>query len=127
VRFTNRLTVDIAVPAELRDVLVPNLVLQPLVENALRHGLAEQEKAGHISIEANARDGLLRLVVRDDGAGLPPGWNLDRSAGVGLTNTRARLAHLYGEEASLDLFGEPGGSGTVAVVWVPLKQASRMP
>jgi two-component system LytT family sensor kinase len=122
VRFSHRLTVRFAVPEELGEMLVPNLILQPLAENALRHGIAADEHAGHIAIEARAEDSRLRLSVRDDGPGLPPGWTLDGSSGVGLENTRARLRHLHGSGARLDLRNDPDG-GVIAEIVLPLRRA----
>jgi len=102
------------------DARVPNLILQPLVENAIRHGLASHDGNGHIELAATAANGFLHLLVRDDGPGLPPGWSPDRSSGVGLGNTRSRLAHLYGESASLILRGGATG-GVEATITIPLK------
>jgi hypothetical protein len=124
VRFSNRLSVSVTVPAGLERALVPNLILQPLVENALRHGLAGHDRAGRVSIAAIAEADALRLEVRNDGEPLPAAWNFERSAGVGLANTRARLGHLYGKEGSLTL-ANGAAAGVVATVIVPLHFASR--
>jgi two-component system, LytTR family, sensor kinase len=95
--------------------MVPNLSLQPLVENAIRHGLARDPSAGRIEVRAARRDGALRIEVRNDG---PAYTGNGSSGGVGLANTRARLHRLYGSAYRLDL--EPGQSGgTVAVLEVP--------
>jgi hypothetical protein len=123
VRFSNRLTVSITVTPGLERALVPNLILQPLVENALRHGLASHEGAGRVGIAAVAEDDKLRLEVRNDGEPLPAAWNFERSAGVGLSNTRARLGHLYGGEGSLAL-ANGAAAGVVATVVLPLHFAS---
>jgi two-component system LytT family sensor kinase len=122
VRFSHRLTIRMDVPKELEDALVPNLILQPLAENALRHGIAADEHAGRIAIEARADDTQLRLLVRNEGPGLPPGWTLEASSGVGLENTRARLRHLHGSSASLDLRDDPDG-GVIAEIVLPLRRA----
>src|SRR5438876_3843607 len=99
VRFEDRLRVYLLSTAALSDVLVPHMVLQPIVENAVRHGLGQSEEAVTIEVAASAVDARLVLVVSDDGPGLPaPGSG---QAGIGLTNTRNRLARLYGPDASL--------------------------
>ncbi|HKV74807.1 MAG TPA: ATP-binding protein, partial [Gemmatimonadales bacterium] len=107
-------------PVHLHRALVPNLILQPLVENALRHGLGGQDGAGRISISAVSEGDALRLEVFNDGAALPRGWSLERAAGVGLSNTRARLLHLYGSAASLSLVNETP-TGVVATVLIPFR------
>jgi len=99
VRFEDRLRVRIAPPAALSEALVPHMVLQPIVENAVRHGLGQSEEAVTIEVVATSSNGALTLVVSDDGPGLLAP-RPDR-AGIGLTNTRNRLARLYGERAHL--------------------------
>ena len=110
-RFGERLRVEQSVPDELRQALVPALMLQPLVENAIRHGIEPRRGPGLISIEAKQEDKHLHLIVRDNGRGLP-GADLNGSArrGVGLANTQARLQGLYGQDQSFS-FGraEPQG------------------
>jgi len=101
VRFEDRLRVRIASPPALSDVLVPHMVLQPIVENAVRHGLCQSEDGVTIEVRATGADGSLALSVSDDGPGLvspTPGH-----PGIGLTNTRARLARLYGDRARLEV------------------------
>ena len=95
IRFGDRLRVQMDIePAVLR-ARVPNLLLQPLVENAIRHGIAPRAEAGLVEIRAVRENGILRLQVHDDGPGLPDGDDLHN--GVGLTNTMARLQRLYGD------------------------------
>jgi two-component system, LytTR family, sensor kinase len=110
-RFGERLRVEQSVPDELLKALVPALILQPLVENAIRHGIELQRGPGLISIEAKQEDKNLHLIVRDNGRGLP-GADLNSSArrGIGLANTQARLQGLYGHVQSFS-FGraEPQG------------------
>lgn len=115
VRFGDRLRVDERLPAEAMGARVPAFVLQPLVENALRHGLAPRAAGGTIELAARVVDGALELSVRDDGVGLP-GGRLE--AGIGLGNTAARLRELYRGAASLDVAPAPGG-GTEARVRLP--------
>jgi len=99
VRFEDRLNVRILSAPELSDILVPHMVLQPIVENAVRHGLGQSEDAVTIEVTAASANGTLALVVSDDGPGLQPA-RADHN-GIGLTNTRTRLARLYGESAHL--------------------------
>ena len=102
IRLGDRLTVDFDVDPALDDALVPNLVLQPIVENAVKHGIAPRSAPGRIDIRAWADDGCLRLRVADDGVGLPaPPARL--VTGIGLPNVQARLARLYGDDHHLAL------------------------
>ncbi|HKB41992.1 MAG TPA: ATP-binding protein, partial [Gemmataceae bacterium] len=114
-----RLAVRFDIDPNTLDALVPNMLLQPLVENAVRHGLAPQTSPGLVEVRT-WRDGPhLFLQVRDTGIGLCPG---PLKEGVGLGNTRRRLEHLYGAEQRLEI--RPGQSGgTVVVVMVPFREA----
>jgi signal transduction histidine kinase len=114
IRFQGRLRVERDISDEVLEALVPNLVLQPLVENALEHGAARAAGDGMIEIGAR-RDGTrLRLRVRDNG----PGPKAGEGGGVGLTNTRARLMQLYGPDASIALTAASGG-GALAEITLP--------
>lgn len=104
-RLGARLTVRMAVDPAVVDARVPNLILQPLVENAIRHGVASRTEPGWIAIAASRDNGSLRLEVTDDGPGLPAGDTT--SAGIGLANTRARLEKLYGANHRLELSNGP--------------------
>lgn len=115
-RFGDRLSYEILVPDELMDAQVPALILQPLVENALRHGLAARARRGRIRVSAGREGDRLRLVVEDDGAGLPSRM----SERVGLSNTRARLELMYAAEHRFELRNAPGG-GAVADISLPLR------
>lgn len=99
VRFEDRLRVDVSVPDDALGLGVPTLLLQPLVENALRHGLAPSRGPGTLAIRAVRENGCLHLEVEDDGVGLPA----RPTHGVGLTVTASRLAHRYGDDHALDL------------------------
>jgi two-component system LytT family sensor kinase len=114
-RFGDRLDVRVSIedPAA-RDALVPILILQPLVENAIRHGIAERARAGRIDVRARRHGGRLVLEVEDDGSGLPPG---EAREGVGIGNTKARLAEMYGRNQEFELIGSK--SGTVARLSIP--------
>jgi two-component system LytT family sensor kinase len=122
-RFGARLTTSIGDTDGLANVLVPSLVLQPLVENAVRHGVARREAPVHVQIEILAEADRLHLRVTDDGPGLPAGWTLDGATGVGLKNTRARLAALYGAEARLDVERASGG-GVRADITIPRHEST---
>lgn len=111
VRFQGKLEVSIETEASLDEALVPNLVLQPLVENAFRHGLALMQTVGRVAVRVVREDGDLVLTVRDNGRG-PAKEVRD---GVGLTNTRARLTQLYGARQRLALTTAEGGGALVEV------------
>lgn len=116
-RFADRLRVAFDVAAESRAVLVPNLVLQPLVENAVKHGIARHDRTGTVRIAARRDGDALQLTVEDDGPGAPSG-GLPVGSGVGLSNTAERLAQLYGAAGRLAA-GEAAGGGLQVVVRVP--------
>jgi len=117
IRFEDRLKVRI-VPAAPSEVLVPHMVLQPIVENAVRHGLGQSEDAVTIEVSASANNGSLRLVVSDDGPGLLSA--IPGHSGIGLTNTRNRLARLYGESARLNVEQAPG-RGVRVTITLPMR------
>lgn len=126
VRFGDRLRVTLDADEEVLTALVPGLLLQPLVENAVRHGVMPSMGLVHLEVKARAEAGLLVLQVEDDGAGLPPGYVLGTGGGVGLTNIAARLARQYDGAASLALERRPT-RGTRARVALPLKSAAGGP
>jgi len=105
------------------DVRVPNLILQPIVENAMRHAVATHTHAGRIEITAVARNGCLRIQVKDNGPGLPADQvSVNQiGKGVGLSNTKARLERLYGSEHLLELVNDPNG-GLVVTLEIPRKE-----
>jgi two-component system, LytTR family, sensor kinase len=120
IRFENRLRVEIDIAPALLEARVPALSLQPLAENAIRHGISRLPDGGTLRVRAARKDGHLRLVVEDDGPGLAP----DAGDGIGLANLRARLAELYGPEQRLELAGRPGG-GTTVEVRIPWRSSAR--
>jgi two-component system, LytTR family, sensor kinase len=106
IRFADRLSVRVDAAPETLDALVPNLVLQPLVENAIRHGIARRPEPGVLAIRATrGPDGRLRLRVRNDGPPLPE----PRADGIGLRNTRARLEQMYGPDQVMTLESDADG------------------
>ena len=121
VRFGDRLVVSTHVPDGLADEMVPSFLLQPLVENAVRHGFVDSTRPLHVSVAATrGGTGGLTINVTDDGAGMSG----ESNDGVGLANTRARLQGLYGERASLALAPGDRGIGTVVTVTLPPQVAS---
>jgi two-component system LytT family sensor kinase len=129
-RFGGRLVVEIDVPADVASQSIPSLLLQPVVENALKHGLAPKPGPGHLHIMARADGAWLRLTVEDDGLGpdggraASPAGESQRGAGhalksgtgVGLTNVAGRLAALYGAAARLSLESRETGGTRVTIV-----------
>ncbi|MDQ4123307.1 MAG: histidine kinase [Acidobacteriota bacterium] len=97
-RFNDRLQVKFEIASDALDARVPNMILQPLVENAIKYGISPRAEGGCIEIGANRANGHLNLKVADDGLGVPFGDVTNLNEGVGLSNTRARLKHLYGAE-----------------------------
>jgi signal transduction histidine kinase len=119
-RFGERLRVTFDIPPDLLDAAVPLFVLQPFVENAIKHGILDRRRGGTIAIAAMTDDVRLRLSVRDDGVGLATGWD-DQDAGrVGLANARTRLLHLYDGAATLDVGTGPDGTGVAVEIALPL-------
>jgi signal transduction histidine kinase len=118
IRFQDRLQVEREVDAATLNDEVPNLVLQPIVENAIRHGLSPRAEAGRLTISARHVDHRLRLEVRDDGVGLAPGFR----PGFGLGNVRARLEQLYGDSFHFAVEPDPAG-GTRVVLELPRRHA----
>ncbi len=114
VRFGARLTVERRIDPRALDLFVPNLVLQPLVENAVRYAIASRAAGGKIEIAARVVDAVLSIEVRDDGPGAAEGF----VEGVGISNTRARLEQLYGSRAKLEL-GNAESGGFRARVMLP--------
>lgn len=115
VRFQDRLKVEVSADPAVLDAAVPQMGLQPIVENAVRHGIGRSSAAGKIKISAARADGMLEVRVQDDGPGLPPG-NSTQGRGIGLANTRLRLHQLYGDSARLALQNADQGGAVVTMV-----------
>ena len=126
VRYEDRLDVVLDVDPLALQALVPTFILQPLLENAIRHGIATRSTPGQIEIQAWCEGDDLHLSVRDDGPGLPANWDLERGAGVGLSNTRERLRRLYGERQSFQISGAVG-AGVQVDLRFPLQRAEPDP
>jgi two-component sensor histidine kinase len=121
VRFGERLQVSVDIPADLLDAQVPNLLLQPLVENAIKHGVAKRVAGGTVRVAGTRGDGSLYLSVYNDG----PSFSKDsqtEGAGVGLANLRTRLQIMHGDASELRM-ARAGSDGVEVVVTLPLKEA----
>jgi LytS/YehU family sensor histidine kinase len=119
VRFQDRLRVDIAADPEVLDAALPHMALQPIVENAIRHGIGRSSTAGQIGITACRVNESVEIKIRDDGPGLAAA-NGTTGGGIGLANTRARLRELYGDAASLKVENAERG-GVVATMVLPFR------
>lgn len=122
IRFQDRLTTQLSVEPQTLNTSVPNLILQPIVENAIRHGIAPRSTPGKIEIRAERKNGTLHLRVRDNGPGLPlnPTAKHPSKEGLGLANTKARLQRLYGDAHRFELANDPEG-GLVVTLEIPAK------
>src|SRR5258708_1482228 len=120
--FHDPFKVHVDVPPDLLAVYVPSLALQPLVENAIKHGISVDSAAGRLEIAAKRHNGRVWLCVRDDGPGPGPAPGSRLRFGVGLTNVQSRLKQLYGNESSLELIGG-NGPGCEAIITIPLRSA----
>ena len=123
-RFSDRLRVELDIDPATARAMVPNLILQPLMENALRHGIGRSADSGLVGISSAVEDGHLRLTVYDDGAGLPENWRLNGSSGIGLANTAARLQQLYDEDHEFDIHNREGG-GVEVMILIPFRRSSK--
>jgi two-component system, LytTR family, sensor kinase len=120
IRFQDRLTTTLRIDPQALNTQVPNLILQPIVENAIRHGIAPRSSSGQIDILAERKKDTLRICIKDNGPGLPLNRSFDSSfkGGVGLANTRARLEQLYGAAYRFELANDPRG-GLVVTLEIP--------
>ena len=121
VRFAERLQLSLDVPIELHDAAIPNLILQPLVENAIKHGIAKRREGGAVTITASSHDNQLHISVSNDGPALAPDW--ETASGIGVANVRARLRALYGDAASFVMNARSLGGVEVAIT-LPLHTAA---
>ena len=121
-RFADRLVVRYDVQPDTLDTLVPSLILQPIVENAIKHGVARKAGRGHIDISARRDGDKLRLEVRDDGVGLSEDALTALQKGIGVSTTRARLQHLFGADYRFEFHRQP--LGLAVVIGIPWRTAS---
>ena len=128
IRFQDRLVTHMDVPHQTLDAKVPNLILQPIVENAIRHGIASRSTPGLIEIGAEQRNGTLRIQVRDNGPGLPTHRTSENlfKKGLGLANTETRLERLYGAAHRFDFSNNPAG-GLVVTLEIPFHKDDAAP
>ena len=117
IRFQDRLTVEMDIDPQTLKIPVPNLILQPIVENAVRHGIARQTDPGRITIRARQKNNRLIMQIEDNGPGLKTSANGNVS-GIGLSNTRARLEQVYGEDFSFQI-ANSNGRGVKVTVDIP--------
>lgn len=117
-RFGERLKVDTQIAPDTLDCLVPNLVLQPIVENAIRHGLSPRKETGYLVITSGREGERLRLSVFNNGVLLQENWNMEEAHGLGLSNTRARLEQLYNHAQEFSLCNM--SDGVMATIKLPL-------
>lgn len=122
-RFGDRLTVDMQIAPEVLGARIPYLILQPLVENAIRHGIAPRSQPGRVVVRAKLENGLLILEVRDNGPGVAGGVNASARQGLGLSNTRCRLERLYGQHQRFETRNGSDG-GLVVTLTFPFHPAS---
>ncbi len=119
-RLGDRLRLTIDVPQTLLAANVPSLILQPMVENSIKHGISKRVQGGEIRIAASRNNGMLTLSVYNDGPPLPNGWE-DSQSGIGISNVRARLQSLYGSDFDFRLQNQPP-DGVQVTLSVPFKE-----
>jgi signal transduction histidine kinase len=128
-RFEDRLTVTVAIDEAAADARVPAFLLQPLVENAIKHGITQRATSGCVDVDVRVvadhdAGTLLRVRVRDDGVGLPPGWRIENHGGVGLRNVAARLEALYPSRHRFSV-GPAAGGGVLVEIDLPFQRAAQ--
>ena len=119
-RFHDRLVVEMRIAPDTLDATVPNMILQPIVENAIKHGISPRASGGRIDIEASRNNGHLEITVQDNGLGIPFGDTEHLAEGVGLSNTRRRLKHLYGDKQKFEI-KPTGAQGVVVNLEMPFR------
>jgi signal transduction histidine kinase len=123
IRFAENLSIEIQVSPDVKYALVPCLIVQPLVENAIRHGISRRASGGTVTVIAQHGPGQLEIRVADDGVGLPTGWTLETSSGMGLSVTRERILGLYPDGNSSFSVRPRSGGGTEVEIVLPLRFA----
>jgi two-component system, LytTR family, sensor kinase len=123
-RFGNRIKIDVEVDPDTLTAMVPSMLLQPMIENAIRHGLEKRRAGGMVAVTARRAGNEILIKVVDDGVGLPPRWRMEKCAGLGLRVTRERLEALYGaaRDHSFELSRRKGG-GTQVTICIPFHEA----
>jgi two-component system LytT family sensor kinase len=123
IRFAENLRIDIRVAPAVKYALVPCLIVQPLVENAIRHGISRRGSGGTVTVVAQRGANQVEIRVADDGVGLPPGWTLETSSGMGLSVTRERILGLHPDGNSSFSVRPRSGGGTEVEISLPLRFA----
>jgi two-component system LytT family sensor kinase len=123
IRFADNFRIEIQVSPEVKYALVPGLIVQPLVENAIRHGISRRATGGTVTVTAERGANQVEIRVADDGVGLPPGWTLETSSGMGLSVTRERILGLHPDGNSRFSVGPRAGGGTEVEISLPLRFA----
>ena len=123
IRFAENLRIEIQVAPEVKFALVPSLIVQPLVENAIRHGVSRRASGGTVTVLAERDGNQLFVRITDDGVGLPPGWTLEASSGTGLSITQERIRGLHPDGSSRFSVQPHTGGGTEARISLPLRFA----
>ena len=123
-RLEDRLEASVSVDPDVLHAMVPTFILQPLVENAIRHGTAPRLEQGLVQVRAWRTNGQLHLTVQDDGPGLPPGWDPEETGGIGISNTRERLRHLYGDRAHNFEISSDSGKGVRVDLTLPFRDSA---
>lgn len=121
IRFGDHLKIEVHIDPEIKYASVPCLFVQPLVENAIRHGISRRSSGGTVTISARRMKDRIEIRVEDDGVGLPPEWTVERSSGLGLSVTRERIAGLYPNGASHFAILRRAGGGTEVEILLPLR------
>ena len=125
IRFGDHLRIDTQITPEVKYASVPCLFVQPLVENAIRHGISRRASGGTVTVSANRDGNRLEIRVVDDGVGLPAGWTLENSGGLGLSVTQQRVAGLYPEGETSFAVNRRSGGGTEVAISLPLRWAGK--
>ena len=123
IRFAENLRIEIQVAPEVKYALVPSLIVQPLVENAIRHGISPRATGGTVTVVAERGPDQVIIRVTDNGVGLPPGWTLETSSGMGLSVTRERIVALNPDGSGSFSIEPRDGGGTVVRLTLPLRFA----
>ncbi len=127
IRFGDHLRIETHIAPEVKYASVPCLFVQPLVENAIRHGVSRRASGGTVIVSARRDGNRLDIRVLDDGVGLPAGWTLENSAGVGLSVTRQRVAGLYPNGETCFAVNRRAGGGTEVEISLPLRWTDKEP
>jgi two-component sensor histidine kinase len=121
IRFGEKLQIEMQIEPEVQNAIVPSLMLQPLVENAIRHGISHRAAGGTVIVSAQKVDEQLEIRIQDDGVGLPLGWTLESSAGLGLSVTRERVKSLHPNGESSFAIRPRRDAGVEVDIFLPLR------